>query len=137
MNEQPIPSEASCPECGAEPTDESVVHHNLSNMGYLHDDIGLECSECGNNWTLGRPIGETDMGDDLICGSCDIEAKTHRFKPEFQNGEFTRATVHLKCPQCNNFWTVEREPGPKGVMLMGFPSITGSREDAVPYGWSE
>lgn len=73
---EPLPSEADCPECGATPTDESIVRSRLSAHGYLHEDKFLECSECSNRWTLGIPRGEPD-GDRWVCDGCGGDLIPH------------------------------------------------------------
>lgn len=144
LTEQDIPDSAKCPNCGAEPTEESVVEHRLSNMGYLHDDIWLECKECGydDEWLLGVPIGEYDSGDDLVCDSCSTPYRIHRIKIVLRslgdNPEDIRLRLMCKCPNCNYYPKPfpTREVDKDGVSLMGHPDITGTTEDAEAYGWN-
>lgn len=143
LDEQPIPSDAACPKCGGEPMSEEVLHR-LSNLGYLHDDIGLKCSErdCGHEWTAGVPIGEFDRDDmaaDLWCDSCDKEwMLVHRveFAPSGLPGNPPTA-LHLKCPNpdCYNWDRVGREADDEHIALVGYPQITGATKDADPYGY--
>lgn len=131
LEEQPIPSETNCPGCGASPTEESVLRHGLSDMGYLHDDIWLECQECENRWVCGVPIGEGGY-DDLWCNSCDDNyGWMHRFEPwEDRDGEDCYR-LHLKCETCNIFWHVKRYPDDNGLTLVGYPPITGQQDSTV------
>lgn len=125
MEKQPVPSDAHCPTCGGEP--EYDPEHILSASGYTHDDIHYTCSECGNTWVSGVPIGEAEgeLADDLFCRSCEQRyALVHRVQPIND----TRVKIHLKCPNCYNFWHLERESD-DGILLMGYPSITGDMED--------
>lgn len=155
LEDQPIPAKSRCPECGDEPTDESLVEHHLSNMGYLHDDIELRC-ENDHTWVCGVPIGRDDeYGEDLHCDSCgDRFMLVHRVQitreAALQWGRRDRESlpinVHLKCPNgcedenaeaCFYFKSVKRESDERGIALIGYPQITGSREGAEPYGWNE
>jgi rubredoxin len=165
LSEQRIPSNTTCPYCGAEPTGDSKVKHQLSAVGYLHDDIHLECSECDEKWACGVPIGQVDDGynEDLYCDSCtDRYMQIHRLQVDFKGmAERLRQieeesgvasinhmerdelaekinpllTIHLKCPNCYYFKKISRTFDDRGVALMGFPEITGSREGASEYGW--
>lgn len=145
LNDQPVPDvPIFCPSCGGDPVktaEELRVEHRLSAMGYLHDDQEPECSECGHNWTHGVPVGEFEGGDDLRCHSC-------RHDPGLERDQFYRVhrvvwqqgddvLLHLKCPRCFLFTTAERQRDNRGVALVGYPDITGSTEDADPYGWQE
>lgn len=135
LSEQPIPSETRCPACGSEPTHDSIVTHRLSASGYRHDDLRLECGECGSRWTCGIPIGqEMEYGDDLYCDACrDSPMLIHRVRVLGDHN----LELHLKCPNCYYFDTLERETDESGLALMGYPSITGSFEGADPYGYTE
>lgn len=150
LTEQAVPEvPVYCPECGGEPsqdTDELRVQHSLANMGYLHDDQTLECSECGNRWTHGVPVGEFDGGQDLVCDSCQHDEtlegaqyyRVHRVVPsrEASPGGAGIVTLHLKCPRCYLFKKVKREMDHRGIALVGFPPITGSMTGAQEYGWT-
>lgn len=150
LTEQAVPDvPVFCPECGGQPAqdlDELRVQHNLSAMGYLHDDQMLECGDCENAWTHGVPIG-TYGADDLECDSCRHDPnldepqyyRVHRVVPSRQAtpGSAGRITLHLKCPRCYLFKKVERQMDNRGVALVGFPEITGSMDGADPYGWAE
>lgn len=136
-----VPSESSCPTCGADPTDESVLEHRLSDMGYTHDDVRLECAnpDCENDgWTLGVPIGEFDGGSDLWCASCDeTQYLVHRIHVVTGEEGEDKLRVHLKCPNCYHFPLPppERELDDMGVSLIGYPQITGATEGARPDGY--
>lgn len=69
LEEQGVP-DANCPECGGEP--EYDPRHQLSAVGYLHDDIQQTCSECGNEWVHGHPVGinESELAEKLRCDAC-------------------------------------------------------------------
>lgn len=138
---QPVPDESMCPYCGGEPTDESARDHQLSAIGYMHDDIRMECADCDTQWTCGVPIGEVDDGraEDLFCDSCTQRyMRIHRVAPDWNARENRkRVLLHLKCPNCFYFDKAVRDCGPKGISLVGYPDITGSTEDADAYGWPE
>lgn len=135
LSEQPLPEDSNCPACGSSPTDESIVEHRLAATGYLHDDIRLECSECGERWTCGVPIGEEpEFGDDLWCDSCDNSIMlVHRVR-FLSHGE--RVELQLKCPResCRYYDEVEREAD-DGVALVGYPQLIGSMDGAEPFGY--
>lgn len=129
MEEQPEPSASNCPYCGGKP--EHDPKHVLSASGYTHDDIHYTCSECSEEWTCGVPIGEHDneLAEDLYCQSCETRfGLVHRVQP-ISN---TQVQFHMKCPntECRNFWQIKRGSD-DGVILMGYPQITGSIEDAT------
>lgn len=132
LEEQEVPTDPKCPYCGGEP--EYDPKHQLSAIGYLHDDISYDCSECGENWVHGHPIGtnESKLAENLHCDACeDSYARVHRI--EFADDEHgVRALrLHLKCPDCYHFWKWDRdvESGQRTV-LVGHPATTGSIEDA-------
>lgn len=139
LEEQPVPEDAQCPECGADPLDSPP--HKLSALGYTHDDILLTCSdeECLNQWILGVPIGESDYGDDLRC-SCGTIAYPHKIDLRSMVEQIEDADdpewgdvaldVYCKCPNCSHYFGVERTPDSKGIALVGNPTLTGSTEDA-------
>lgn len=135
MMEQPIPVDSKCPECGGEPLPDRVVH-NLSAIGYTHDDQKHVCEDCGSEWTNGVPIGEFDrpeMAADLRCDSCeDAWMLVHRVAPKSAN-----VVLHLKCPKCFHFERVRRTKDAKNgdVALVGYPQISGETSGCDPYGY--
>lgn len=137
LAEQPVPSTAACPSCGGEPEYDPM--HVLSASGYIHDDIHLTCEDCAHEWTAGVPIGETEgeLAAELFCGSCaERYMLPHRIEP-VQNGRGLY-DLHLKCPSCYYFTTVRRESDEQGVMLYGYPQITGDIGAAEQaYGYPE
>lgn len=140
LDKQSVPSDSSCPYCGSAPTDESQVEHRLSNIGYLHDDIQLRCSECDQSWICGVPIGEYDgeRADELFCDSCETRyMRVHRVELHREGDD--EVVIHLKCPNqdCLHFDKIVRQPGERGVVLMGYPDITGEVEGAEAYGYND
>lgn len=137
LQEQPIPSESKCPDCGGDPTNESVAEHRLSNMGYLHDDVELECEDCDITWSVGIPIGDSPDNEELKCRSCNDEwMLIHRFKV-YTEQEDTFVKMHLKCPNCYHFDITEpRQVDENDLVLTGYPQITGDVKDAEEWGWS-
>lgn len=152
LTEQPTPSEANCPYCGGDP--EYDPEHQLSFMGYTHDDVTFDCSECDERWVSGIPIGEYDgpLAEDLYCRQCEKRyGLVHRVRP--LTGHYERdlndedvsdptmgVEVHMKCPNedCRYFWTFERDVGPHGTVMMGYPQITGDVDGAEEaYGYAE
>lgn len=138
LDEQPVPSETTCPHCGAEPTDETARAHHLSDLGYMHDDVTLVCSDCEESWVCGVPIGNsTEFEEKLWCDSCDnCFGLVHRVDVS-QMPDMVK--VHMKCPNddCHHFWVSERYPDEDGVALIGYPKITGQTEGARAYGYNE
>lgn len=129
LSEQPTPSASCCPYCGGDPAHDPK--HVLSANGYLHDDVSLTCEECGEKWTCGVPIGEYDgpLAEDLFCGSCQTRyGLVHRVEPLSES----EVRFHMKCPDddCKYFWQFRREGGDHGVILLGYPQITGDVESA-------
>lgn len=129
-----------CPECGGEPTAESIAERNLSDMGYLHDDEPYRCKDCEHYWVHGIPIGEnkTELAEGLWCPVCEQDGRetnmrVHRI--EFQDDEhgIRGLRLHLKCPHCYYFDARNRdvESGQRTV-LVGHPETTGNIEEARP-----
>lgn len=133
LSEQPLPEQATCPRCGARATEESVVRHRLSSLGYAHDDQHLECVECGEGWVLGVPIGEdtSGYGDDLRC-SCGEWVHVHRVRVKE-----SAVVLDTKCRRCKNWKQVGRETDADGLALVGYPFLTGDRSGATPYGYPD
>jgi uncharacterized Zn finger protein len=137
VEEQDVPDDGSCPECGAEIDDEQVVEHRLSTMGYLHDDVAMECDECGATWPYGVPVGDHEPEHDLRCPSCGHDyMRVHRVAPRWED-DVRVVMLHLKCPECYYFEKQQREVGPHGKSLVGYPDITGSTDGAEPEGYTE
>lgn len=138
MDEAPAPSASNCPYCGGRPRHDP--NHVLSANGYIHDDIRFTCSDCNRSWTCGVPIGEYDgeLAEELFCESCEKRyGLPHRIEPRPDHGD---VVLHMKCPnqECFFFWRLKRPVGEGGVVLYGYPQITGSIEDATsPYGYDE
>lgn len=137
MENQPEPSDVTCPYCGAEP--EPNPKHNLQAIGYLHDDILMECSECGEDWVHGVPIGEQEdshLAEKLFCGACEERyGLVHRVSADLDKDEVEVDVLrlHLKCPECKYFWTWERDDVRDNIhntILVGYPSITGDMRSA-------
>lgn len=122
--------DAICPGCGGQPKHDP--EHVLSAVGYLHDDIVYTCSDCGFEWSHGVPIGDYDDEDrieDLTCDQCGRLGLVHRFEP-MDGRESCR--IHMKCDDetCHYFWKFERKPDGEGVILLGYPQITGDTDNA-------
>lgn len=133
MSKQAIPDDSNCPYCGSEPTEESVVERNLSDLGYRHEDIALECQDCGEAWWHGIPIGEYEEGNDLLCASCE----QHRMLVHRVQDRGRQFRLHLKCPNCYHFDKVDRTPDDEQIALVGYPAITGDADGAEPFGYEE
>lgn len=138
---QPVPDDTTCPYCGADVHDDNVVKHRLSAMGYIHDDIEMECDECGQTWPLGVPVGEFegDEAEKLFCSSCESRfMRIHRVAPRWNSDPDNRKVMlHLKCPNCYYFEKQQRDVGPNGRSLVGYPDITGSTDGASPEGYRD
>lgn len=92
--------ETRCPKCGGAPTDDSALRHDLSDLGYLHDDQSYKCSDCGHSYTHGVPVGECELdAHDLWCDVCDLGfMRVHRVAPMNSH-----VTLHLKCHHHHEF----------------------------------
>lgn len=135
--EQPIPDDACCPECGGGPID--GASHNLSAIGYVHDDILLTCEDCSNQWLCGVPIGDSDYGEDLRC-SCGEVGYPHKINLNNLLGQLgfdyrevdwndLELEINCKCENCNHFYEITRDPDENGTVLVGHPDLTGSMDD--------
>lgn len=139
LQEQPIPEQSRCPDCGGPPRQDDVLHR-LSALGYTHDDIGLVCVDCAQRWTCGVPIGEFDrpeLAGDLRCDSCEVSTMLVHRVEKGPNGVPGDIGLHLKCPNpdCRYFTIVGRESDADGRALVGYAELTGATEDAEPYGY--
>lgn len=142
LERQPVPTDSRCPSCGGEPLldreGKQAVEHRLSANGYLHDDICLECEDCGERWTCGVPQGTYEGGGDLWCSSCgESWMLVHRLSRKGDIGD-DEVTLHLKCPRCFYFDKTVRAFAEDNIALMGYPPITGNVEDATTtYGYPD
>lgn len=147
LEPQDIPAGSRCPNCGAKPTDETRIEHRLSNLGYKHDDILLECSECGTEWNHGMAQGNPpeEMYEDLRC-ECGVFMRVHGITARGVTATNPFDEVYLrlllKCPNCQHTKRVDRETDGTFSTLVGFPMTTGeldieaAREDpGVAWGW--
>lgn len=106
MTEKQTTRKTNCPQCGGEPTGESEVKHNLSNMGYLHDDQTFVCSNCDRDYTHGVPVGEPDVpAEDLWCDVCELGyMSVHRVKVLSTKQVELQLKCHhhhpFDCPEC-------------------------------------
>lgn len=128
LTEQDVPNAEYCPYCGAEATVESQARHSLSDLDYLHDDVSYDCSECGEGWTHGVPIGEYsgELADEKWCDACDDSyALVHRVDTSPLPDELI---LHFKCPNCYKFTSRRRTVTDRKIVLVGDPRITGETE---------
>lgn len=138
---QPTPKADSCPYCGGDPTEESEAQHRLSALGYIHDDVHIECSDCGRKWVHGVPIGEFEgeRAEELWCKVCrESYRRVHRVNVGGTNDDGSvNIVLHLKCPNCYHFERKSRTTDTDGMHLVGYPDITGSTEMAKPIGYED
>lgn len=141
--EQPAPKSV-CPECGGDPLPDPT--HNLSAIGYLHDDIQYTCSSCDNRWVHGVPIGEhkSAFAEKLFCKGCRQRyGIVHRVNFEYTEDEeprrVSKVNLSIKCPNCNHYWVIPRGMKEHQVtVLVGNPSTTGSIESVdTAYAYNE
>ena len=123
VDEQPVP-DVSCPKCGADAPD-YAVKHTLHALGYLADDITMECAECEHSWLHGVPIGQG--GKDMTCPACELaEMRVHQIN---ETGRGWR--LHFKCPACFYWHPERRAAGRDGYVLVGDAALTGSQEAGI------
>lgn len=112
---------------------ESVAEQNLSDLGYLHDDRFLVCSECDYRWTVGLPRGEPES-DRWVCGACGGD-----FIPHFGYWHGDEFHVRPKCQDCK--W-VPDEPivldvteagNHDGRVQFKHHTVTGQVTDNIPH----
>lgn len=132
MDEQPIPEESSCPNCGGDPA--NVIEHRLQALGYKHDDIHLRCEDCGKKWTAGVPIGTPDS-EDLRCDACmesdgvEVYGRANWIRHEDDKGQFS---ITVKCPRCFYVWSVSRD-ATNGATMVHDPVVAGDDEAENPF----
>jgi uncharacterized Zn finger protein len=123
--------DVGCPECGHAPTDDSVVESRLSNLGYHHEDVTLECSNCGHTWQHGIPKGDVD-DDTWVCPACGGD-----FVPHFVYVFPPKDEVRVR-PKCQDCYYVPDKPivmdvsnnGHSLRWFVGHHTVTGDKEDA-------
>ena len=126
-----LPEHSNCPECGAEPTDESIVKQRLSDNGYLHRDTKLQCNECGERWIVGEPRGESETAVEMWgCDSCGGELMPHFVYIAAQEGVLQ---IRPKCRDCFHVPDTRIAIGMDGSGdslngLIGHPSVTGEMD---------
>jgi len=126
-----LPENAICPECQAEPTEDSIIKQRLSDVGYYHEDTRLECSECGFNWVIGEPKGEPER-DTWVCDACEGDLIPHFLYLAVQEGEIT---CRPKCKSCN--WVPDERitldtsrNGDNITAFIGHHTVTGSPDSS-------
>lgn len=89
--------QTSCPKCSSEAI---LDMRDLGDLGYVHEDQRFSCTNCGETWTHGVPLGEYDDDpNDLWCDVCDLGfMHVHRVNPA---GDAVR--LHLKCSHHHEF----------------------------------
>ncbi len=123
----------NCPNCGSQPTDESIVYSRLSDVGYLHTDTKFECSECTNTWIIGEPEGETES-DAWVCESCGGDYMPHFL---FVNTGENTFRVRPKCQDCfhvpdEQIDITSRFNGENIRGFIGHHTTTGDRDTEEP-----
>ncbi|MFD1515661.1 hypothetical protein [Halomarina rubra] len=139
LADQPVPSDTRCPECGGEPAHDTVKHR-LQALGYLHDDLRLTCSDCGERWTCGVPIGEFDkpeLAADFEC-PCGETRLVHWIDATGRNARGDIA-LGVKCPNedCRHFEWIGRETDANNVAMTGYEHLGGQTAGADAYGYPE
>lgn len=128
LDEQPVPSGIQCPECGDSMDDVLEPQHRLSQLGYLADDVTLNCA-CGASWLHGIPVGEG--GEDMTCPVCSEAAmRVHQIDDA---GPYWN--LHFKCPSCYHWRKEKRVPDDDGFLLVGDSDLTGAQEAATDRGY--
>lgn len=92
-----------CPYCGAEATEDSIRKRELSELGYCHEDVRYDCSECGETWVHGVPRGEYE-DETWECDACDNGV----YIPHFLFINASDNTIRTR-PKCNECYHVPRE----------------------------
>lgn len=118
-----------CPECDEHATAESQARGQLSDLGYLHEDVRLECPN-GHEWTVGLPRGSDDDAT-WECPACGGD-----FVPHFVYVFEDEARIKPKCQDC---YYVPDDPivldvsnnGTSRRLFIGHHSVTGDRDNAV------
>lgn len=92
-----------CPFCGAKATEESIRDKNLSELGYKHEDVRYDCSECEETWVHGIPKGEYE-NETWDCDACEDGT----YIPHFLFVNLSDKTIKTR-PKCDNCFHVPRE----------------------------
>lgn len=92
-----------CPYCGAKATDESIRKKELSALGYRHEDVRYDCSECDKTWVHGIPKGEYD-NEKWECDACE----DGHYIPHFLFIHAGEKKITTR-PKCNNCYHVPKE----------------------------
>lgn len=128
-------SDHPCPECGSDPTEESLTEQHLSDLGYLHDDRFLVCSECDNQWTVGLPRGTVDS-DRWVCDACGGD-----FIPHFGYIHCDDGVMKIR-PKCKSCKWVPDDPicveitgggNHDGRVHFKHHTVTGELTDNIPH----
>lgn len=123
-----LPEQSSCPECGEAPSGESIVESRLSDLGYKHTDVKLECPECDNKWVHGIPEGENDTNE-WVCDSCEGDLIPHFGYVVVQE---SKIEIRPKCEGCNyvpdeRIEVESRFNGDNIRFFVGHHTVTGER----------
>lgn len=124
-------SDISCPECNGEPVD--TVSINLSMLGYKARDNTYTCSDCGNSWACGHPVGEYDgpHSRDPVCNCCGSTGYLYQLHEGVEG-----LALRFKCPDCYYVWVRERE-FVDGAITVGYGEVMGTTKETKPWGYED
>lgn len=115
----------NCVRCGAQLPMESAVVGDLGYLGYLHNDVSVDCEECGQEHTFGVPV-DSPVDQPPKCPVCGgrwfpYKVDGHRGWPDID--------VHWKCEECWYFENRSANHLTKDVYGLGLRHLEGRRQD--------
>lgn len=98
---------------------------NLSALGYLHEDVWVDCPECGKSHVFGIPENGdvTEPPECPVCGGRRYPYKCNR------DGDPGLRNVHWKCEDCYYFETKEPTRRDGSVTYFGVHHLEGSWDE--------
>lgn len=137
----------TCVNCGADLPTETQISANLVALGYLHEDVHVDCGECGESHTFGIPR-ERETTEPPHCNCCGgreypykVDAYTMRDRMDSWGSKgytynvkdieeiLKRIEIHWKCEDCWHFRKGTLDHLVNDVWLLGVDHLVGRRDD--------
>lgn len=127
--------QVGCPACDAGPKEVLEAGRNLTELGYLAEDVTHQCSRCGHCFARGEPVGDFDRADlvaETTCDACGGRGLVY----QLHDAPERDVSARLKCEACHYVWVVDRD-FENGGITFGYPSVMGRTDGANPWGYTD
>jgi len=114
-------ADRSCAKCGADISGLFERQDNLSDLGYLHEDVHVDCPECGHSHAFGVPVNRPTE-EPPQCPCC--QGRVYPYKVN-RNGSPGLRNVHWKCEDCFYFQTMGPTHRDGSISYLGVEHLRG------------